>query len=83
VGRLWQTGELHFPEVIDRLYAVFGDYNEVRLFRLLYPSQIAKEDVGTWYQTQTISREEAEARLYDLNMTEDEIAAFLAGYLIS
>jgi hypothetical protein len=83
VGKLWQTGELHFPEVIDRLYAVFGDYDEVRLFRLLYPSKIAKEIVGTWYQTQTISREEAEARLYDLNMTEDEIMAFLAGYLIS
>jgi len=83
VGRLWQTGELHFPEVIDRLYNVFGDYEEVRLFRLLYPSSIAKEVVGTWYQTQSINRDEAEARLYDLNMTEDEITVWLALYLIS
>jgi hypothetical protein len=82
VGRLWQTGELHLDEVTDRLYSVFGDYSEVRLFRLLYPNQVAKEDVGTWYQTQVINREEAEARLYDLKMTEDEIIAFLAGYAI-
>jgi len=83
VGRLWQTGELLLPELTTRLYAVFGDYNEVRLFRLLYPSKVPKETVGAWYQIQKINREEAEARLIDLNMTEDEITAYLASISIS
>ena len=83
VGKLWQTGELLLPEVSDRLYAVFENVREAELFRLLYPSQMTPETVGSWYQTRIISREEAEVRLFDLWHDAERGVAWLALYAIS